>query len=267
MKSTESKTPFPASYFPQSHTIVIGKGKVPQNAQGNKRLTAIVQQFCEAYSTAVHRSAKSSIVSDVMYAVEQGCESDGISFVKYDGKHFFRATESQSRDKICSTFREQLADRYKSSSKNKLAKRRQARESKNSSMSQEIQQVLSAAPLPTLQPISKQHPQHPRSVSVLNDSTTNAEEMEAVALTHFDRIPTFGVAADLDHTFTGTVSRAVFDEAAANATPTPTLSMPSLFAGAHKVSISRGSLLDDDDDHEVFVMGPSLVSRTSTVSL
>ncbi|KAL3897570.1 MAG: hypothetical protein SGARI_006884, partial [Bacillariaceae sp.] len=266
MTSIDTKIPLPASYFPLSHTIVIGKGKLPANADGNKRLQSIVQRFSEAYSTAVHRSAKSSIVSDVFFAVEQGC-TDDISFVKYNGKHFYRATEHQARDKICSTFREQLADRYKSSSKNKLAKRRQARESKTNNMSQEIQQVLSAAALP-FPTMPNQH-QHARAVSVTQGSSSsenvvnNDEDLAAVALTSFgDRIPTFGVAADLDHTFTGTVSRSVFDETTPTTTPDRTL---SLFGRAHKVSISRGSLLDDDNEAD-FIVEPSFMSRTSTVS-
>jgi len=104
---------------------VIGKGKVPRKAPGNFRLRSIVQTKLDEYGNAKSKMVKSSIVTDIFVAVrDTSFIEGGPAFVRYDGRSYSVVTESAAREKITSLFRDALHDRYKSSSKNKVAKRR-----------------------------------------------------------------------------------------------------------------------------------------------
>lgn len=111
---------------PTASTVVIGKGSVPKKAPGNRKLRALVQSKVNEYVNARSKMVKSSIVTDIYFFIEESCLKEGNSppFVRYDKDGYARSSESIAREKITSTFRDCLHDKYKSSSKNKVAKRR-----------------------------------------------------------------------------------------------------------------------------------------------
>lgn len=111
---------------PTASTVVIGKGSVPKKAPGNRKLRALVQAKVNDYVNARSKMVKSSIVTDIYFFIEESCAKEGDSppFVRYDKDGYTRSSESIAREKITSTFRDCLHDKYKSSSKNKVAKRR-----------------------------------------------------------------------------------------------------------------------------------------------
>ncbi len=111
---------------PTASTVVIGKGSVPKKAPGNRKLRALVQAKVNDYVNARSKMVKSSIVTDIYFFIEESCLKEGNSppFVRYDKDGYTRSSESIAREKITSTFRDCLHDKYKSSSKNKVAKRR-----------------------------------------------------------------------------------------------------------------------------------------------
>jgi len=146
---------------PSIYTVVIGKGKTPRQAQGNYNLKSLVRKKLEEYMNAKSRRMKSLIVTEIYNTICKSClllqvekkeEEDESSlssqayysaFVRYDGKSYTPVTdESVPREKITSEFRNYLSDRYKSSSKNKVARRRLANQKEKESKHQQLQQQL-----------------------------------------------------------------------------------------------------------------------------
>ena len=146
---------------PSIYTVVIGKGKTPRQAQGNYNLKSLVRKKLEEYMNAKSRRIKSLIVTEIYNTICKSClllqveekedEDESLSlssqayysaFVRYDGKSYTPVTdESVPREKITSEFRNYLSDRYKSSSKNKVARRRLANKKEKESKHLQLQQL------------------------------------------------------------------------------------------------------------------------------
>lgn len=129
MTSTTQR--LPSSFQPHNYTVIIGKGKLPQQASGNRRLKVIVQSHMSRYAdcNAINaKVSKSKLVSQVFNIIREACHPHPeAAFVKFDGQHWWQATDKTARDKIAATFRDCLHSQYKSSTKNKVAKRRARR--------------------------------------------------------------------------------------------------------------------------------------------
>jgi len=111
---------------PTDSTVVIGKGSLPKKAPGNRKLREMVRDRVQEYAQANSKIAKSSIVTDIYFTIEESCRKEGspTPFVRYDRNGYSKISETLGREKITSTFRDCLSDRYRSSSKNKVARRR-----------------------------------------------------------------------------------------------------------------------------------------------
>ena len=144
--TTVSSSPISPTILPSASTVVIGKGRVPKTATGNHKLRALVLAKVPAYVNARSKMVKSSIVTDIYYFIEKACLKEGSSppFLRYNKCGYTRSSESIAREKITATFRDCLCDRYKSSSKNKVAKRRL----RNMKKAKHRQQNLSMAQRP-----------------------------------------------------------------------------------------------------------------------
>lgn len=123
-RRTEVLLPF--DFQPCPNTVIIGKGKLSMQSIGNRRLRIMVKNRLQDYRKATSKLEKSTIVTSILSAIEKDCPSHG-AFVSHDGLNFREATEHQAREKIASSFRNLLSEKYKSSSKNKVAQRRLAR--------------------------------------------------------------------------------------------------------------------------------------------
>jgi hypothetical protein len=110
------------SFKPQPYTVIIGKGRLPAQAIGNRRLQVLVGCNLGSYAKAKHKREKTMIVSNILFAIQGACPTGG--FVKFDGKSWWEVADSTAREKIASTFRDYLHSQYKSSTKCKVAKRR-----------------------------------------------------------------------------------------------------------------------------------------------
>jgi len=132
-----------STIVPTTSTVVIGKGSVPKKAPGNLKLRKLVQEKIPEYVNATSKMVKSSIVSDIYFSIEESCMEEGNSppFVRYDRNGYTKSSESIAREKITSTFRDCLHDKYKSSSKNKVAKRRLANKKKAESKREMMQRI------------------------------------------------------------------------------------------------------------------------------
>jgi hypothetical protein len=122
-------------------TVVIAKGKIRRTAKGNSNLKTLVRNHLQEYMNATSRMIKSCIVTNIYDTIQLLCQQDSqgnsqgfdpaavvtVAFVRYDVKSgYVPAIEAVAREKITATFRDCLSDQYKSSSRNKVAKRRLA---------------------------------------------------------------------------------------------------------------------------------------------
>jgi hypothetical protein len=121
--TSTSRRQLPDSFEPLPDTVIIGKGKLPRQATGNRRLRDIVKTQLNNYASAKSKGEKACIVSNIYHSIEESC-AEGHAFVKFDSQGWWEASERNIRAKIMSTFRDSLSGMYKSSTKSKVAKRR-----------------------------------------------------------------------------------------------------------------------------------------------
>jgi hypothetical protein len=114
------------SFKPLPYTVILGKGKLPAQAIGNRRLCILVQNQLERYANAGHKKDKTSLVWGLFCTIQDLCCHKG-AFVKFDGKSWWEVSDLMAREKIATTFRNYLHSLYRSSNKNKAAKRRAVR--------------------------------------------------------------------------------------------------------------------------------------------
>jgi len=119
-----SAKPFLPKWFLESATtVVIGKGHLPRKTAGNILLRRMVQDRLRSYQDA-NRRGRAIIVSDI-YQGFTCLNPKGRSFGNFDPTgNWLEAQEHSAREKIAATFRDCLSHLYKSSTQNKVAKRR-----------------------------------------------------------------------------------------------------------------------------------------------
>mmetsp|Transcript_134037 Transcript_134037/g.199368 ORF Transcript_134037/g.199368 Transcript_134037/m.199368 type:complete len:483 (-) Transcript_134037:521-1969(-) len=130
----------PDYFKPSTYSVIIGRGKESKDhSSGNKRLKVLVSNLLPEYANAVNRKSMSRIVSAVVSKVREACsqaQSETIkegrpigSFVrlgKEDGR-WYEVSDAVAREKVGYTFRDMLGERYRSSSKYKVARKRKLR--------------------------------------------------------------------------------------------------------------------------------------------
>lgn len=116
----------PVDFTPGEHDVVIGKGKKFYFHAGNQWLRTVVAGRIEQYSQAVTKADKSSIISSVVDFVRTNGQ-----FVKIDSSGTWIFAEPLlCREKCSQTFRDNLAQTYRSSNVAKRNKRRQEQQEK-----------------------------------------------------------------------------------------------------------------------------------------
>ncbi|KAG7367371.1 hypothetical protein IV203_030042 [Nitzschia inconspicua] len=126
----KGKTQLPASFTPHPYSVLLGRGKVNESV-GNRRLKILVDIELKNYVEAPSRREKSYVVARVMEKIQEAC---GIgAFVRREGGVWYEVSDSEAREKISTIFRDKLSDQYKSSTSNKVERRRQRRAMKESS--------------------------------------------------------------------------------------------------------------------------------------
>jgi hypothetical protein len=125
-KQAKLKRRLSKSFKPLPYTVILGKGKLPAQAIGNRRLCILVQTQLERYANAGRKKDKTALVLDLFRTIQDLCCHKG-AFVKFDGKSWWEVSDLTAREKIATTFRNYLHSLYRSSNKNKVAKRRAVR--------------------------------------------------------------------------------------------------------------------------------------------
>jgi hypothetical protein len=121
----KTKTLLPIDFVPSNYSIICGNKRKYVKSVGNQRLRMLVQSFIPQYSQAEGKLEKSVIVNQVMQIVREACPVG--SFVAFEQGRWWQVSERTSREKVGSYFRDFLAGKYKSSSQNKIARRKSAR--------------------------------------------------------------------------------------------------------------------------------------------
>ena len=124
----KSKTLLPVDFEPSSYTIICGNKRQYFNSVGNRRLRVLVKNFIPQYSQADGKLEKSFIVTKVMNIIREACPVG--AFVALEKGRWWQVSERTSREKVGSYFRDCLANKYKSSAQNKIARRKTKREEK-----------------------------------------------------------------------------------------------------------------------------------------
>ena len=130
--SSFNGVPLPSNYQPSPHTVIVGRGKLPKQNLGNKRLTILSKTFMDKYRHG-DKQIKSQIVKDIICMIRGANGPDGKgSFVKFDKNTgtWFDLDNGVAREKLGYVFRDLLSDQYKSSSKSKVAQRQQERKTR-----------------------------------------------------------------------------------------------------------------------------------------
>eukprot|EP00980_Cylindrotheca_fusiformis_P014355 scaffold3827_cov179-Cylindrotheca_fusiformis.AAC.19 len=117
------RTILPKSFQPLKYSVIIGKGKMPAQASGNRYLRALVGVHTHDYASAKLKREKSSIVSAVVQHVKEECREG--AFVRFDGERWWKVADGVAREKVACLFRDTLSGLYKSSNKNKAQRRRE----------------------------------------------------------------------------------------------------------------------------------------------
>lgn len=127
---------------------------MPKQAPGNKYLRAVVFNNIRAYTETECRRSRGIVVQKIVQYIRDCCRrfTDGGdvsvlgasgsdqgekaeqtqpivgAFVKFEDGQWWEVSNSVAREKVAATFRDFLHDRYKSSTRNKVAKRRAVNE-------------------------------------------------------------------------------------------------------------------------------------------
>lgn len=143
--SSNATTSLPAGFIPSSHSVIIGRAKECKQAVGNKRLRVIAKSFLPKYSTAINRSIKSQIVSEIVAMIRGACPVGAFIKKVGNGKDDYvwaEVSDSVAREKVGYTFRDLLSDQYRSSSKSKALKRQRDQEKAQNSIARNSQESL-----------------------------------------------------------------------------------------------------------------------------
>ena len=127
--------PLPIDFQPDHLSVVIGRGRAFNEAAGNQNLKVLATYFVRRYKEAPSKQDKSSIVSRIVQMVEDACPDGG--FVTLNGGRWWTVDDHTKRDGVARVLRDLLSDRYKSSSKSKVARRRVARDKKRAAAKSE----------------------------------------------------------------------------------------------------------------------------------
>jgi hypothetical protein len=231
----------------------------------------------------MNKTEKTNIVTKIMNIIEDNCVDDGITFVKYDNGVYSHVPVNLRREKIAATFRDLLSFKYKSSSQNKTAKRRQARKAQRMERQKRIHQRLQQQNFnistPTAVSFSNEFsfPQRPsRSIRTFSfiavmDLLDNSDDITTYSCDDctqpptLERVRTFSITNVADICRSSSLNKSVFETLASldeidfqfpcedNTSCTSDISSSTN-------SSHSGSDLDDDDNASIFSLVDEIIT-------
>ena len=173
----------PPSFTPSPHTVILGRGKACSTAPGTIWLKVLAQNHIDKYCKARTKQEKSAVVSSIIDQVQNECpvgafvkkvevkkkkktskqvnmggvapdssKSAEVNDKTNDGDvddidRYWEVTDSTARDKVASLLRDLLSDKYKSSTKNKVARRRKLKQSVKTTTTSSLSTDINTATL------------------------------------------------------------------------------------------------------------------------
>ena len=120
----------PEDFQPSAYSVICGRGRKSSDAVGNRRLAVIASLFAQRYSEATKKDEKTHIVSAILEIMRSASPEPHHAFVRHCKGSWFRVENLHAREKIGTVLRDTLHSKYRSSTKSKLAKRKQVEGSK-----------------------------------------------------------------------------------------------------------------------------------------
>ena len=125
------KMKLPHGFTPGKYAVLCGRGSKCTKSAGNQRLKELVESNLRGYSEARNKVEKTAIVSAIICAVKNLSPDAG--FVKYEDGSWWEVEDTFAREKVGCLFRDALHMKYRSSTKAKLARKREANHSSSAS--------------------------------------------------------------------------------------------------------------------------------------
>jgi hypothetical protein len=123
-KNNSKKTRMPSNYVPPKTAVICGRGKACTSNPGNRKLRSLIKEYLESYGKANNKVEKTEIVTSIMDSIKKDC-GDEAAFVKKEEGVWWEVDDAFAREKIGCIFRDSLFTKYRSSTKAKLARRKQ----------------------------------------------------------------------------------------------------------------------------------------------
>ena len=118
-------SPLPKNFTPGPYSVICGRGRQVSKAIGNRRLGVLAQIFLPKYSTATRKDEKTSIVSQIVQIVRQANDNPAYAFVRHADGQWWQVENLNAREKVGTVLRDMLSEKYRSSTKSKLARRKE----------------------------------------------------------------------------------------------------------------------------------------------
>jgi hypothetical protein len=118
----KSKHMLPADFQPSDYHVICGNKRKYFESKGNAHFREVCKLLLEEYVQAPTKIEKSGVVTKVMNILRQDCPEG--AFVTPQGGRWYAVSERTAREKVGTFMRDCLGDSYKSSAKNKIARRK-----------------------------------------------------------------------------------------------------------------------------------------------
>jgi hypothetical protein len=118
----------PMEFQPTPYSVIFGRAKHIKEAVGNQRLRVLADLHLAEYAEATCKVDKSMVVTSIVAAVRAACppqRGGGGAFIKFRNHRWYEVDDPAAREKVGYVLRDLLSDRYRSSSKSKVARRKQ----------------------------------------------------------------------------------------------------------------------------------------------
>jgi hypothetical protein len=122
-KTPGTRCALPLEFQPEPYSVIIGRGKKIQESVGNLRLKVLASTFLARYSGAHTKIEKTQVVSDIVRTIRSACPIG--SFIKFTNGQWWEVDDPTAREKVGYALRDLLSDKYRSSSKSKVARRKE----------------------------------------------------------------------------------------------------------------------------------------------
>jgi len=123
-RNSDKMIRLPADFVPSKFSVLCGRGKKCTASSGNRHLRKLIDANLKPYSEARTKIEKSSIVSAIIEEVRSLCQLG--SFVKLENDVWWEVDDAFAREKIGCVFRDILHTHYRSSTKAKQARKKEA---------------------------------------------------------------------------------------------------------------------------------------------